>query len=69
MGKGNISHFASSDGLLESEINKELIDVQLFDAENFKSEQSSVGVVVVYSKRNRYVFTIIIKNKKMMLFF
>ena len=64
MGKGNIAHFASSDALLESEINKELIDMQLFDVENLKSEQSSVGDVVVFSKKNRYVFTIIIKNEK-----
>ena len=64
MGKGNVAHFVSSDGLAESEINKDLIKNQLFDVEGLQSEQPKPGDTVVYSKKNRYIFSMVVKHKK-----
>ena len=64
MGKGTVAHFVSSDGLAESEINKDLIKNQLFDVEGLQSEQPKPGDTVVYSKKNRYIFSMVVKNKK-----
>lgn len=64
MGKGNIAHFVSADGNFDSKVNKELIGNLLFDPQSLKKEQPKVGGVVIYSRKNRFIFSLILKNKQ-----
>lgn len=64
MGKGNIAHFVSADGDFGSEVNKELIENLLFDPQSLRKEQPKVGDVVDYSRKNRFIFSLILKNKQ-----
>ena len=64
MGRGHISHFMSVDGLMISEANKELIDHNLFKVKDFLDGNPKLGEVMAFTRNNRYIFTLVVKNNQ-----
>ena len=66
MGRGHIAHFMSVDGLMISETNKELIDHNLFKVKDFLDGSPKLGEVMAFTRNNRYIFTLVVKNNRTM---
>ena len=63
MGKSHILNFISSDCTLNSNVNKELVNANILDANLLKQQNLPLGHVTVLASNGRYVFNVVIREK------
>ena len=64
MAKGHVGHLISADGYMTSEVNDCLESKNLLKVDDIRREKPKAGEIVVFNRNGRYVFSLIVKDKK-----
>ncbi|XP_033214092.1 uncharacterized protein LOC117171147 [Belonocnema kinseyi] len=64
MGKGHLAHLISADGYMTSEISEDLKSKNLLKVDDIRRESPKAGEIVVFNRNGRFIFSLIVKDKK-----